>query len=315
MRSYTKMRNDIAQQCNVSTSDTTAMAVIDGYLNDSIRTICGKRGGKWPFLETTETVLTTASQDYVVIPNTINKISSVTITVGDTVYTPTPVFSDDAWNIVISSSLGESDTPVFVYQSGRNLHIAPTPASSTSTVTFRGRQKVVDLGIADYTTGTIVSIANGGVAVVGDSTVWTTAMVGRYIRIDAPTGDNAWYKIAAVGSNTTLTLSTPYEGTAIAAGSATYTIGQMSPIPETYDMAPVYRSAALYWLNNSEMNKSKMYWNLYDGGQEIGASREVGGLLGQMLEQEMSTIEASYLSPSGLRRVDPNNYPENLIGF
>lgn len=318
MKSYTKLREDIAGQCNVSTDDTAAMTKIDTLLNNSIRTVCNIRGGKWWFLEETKIVKTVASQNYVVIPQGFRKVMDLTITVGTTIYTPTPVFDNTIWNTILASNLGESDVPSFIYQVGNKVYIAPTPATSDLDVTIRGRKEVVDLTIPDVTTSTVTAIANGATAVTINAG-GLASMAGKYIRITstgaANTGDGRWYEIASATA-ITITLVAPYEGTTIAAGTAACTIGQMSPIPEAYDMAPVYRSSALYWLDKGDLKKATTYWRLYDGGQEAGLSDSVGGILGQMIENESSTIESNYLSPNGIGRVDPNLPPQYpLSGF
>lgn len=318
MRSYTKSREEIAGLCNVSTDDTEAMLKIDGFLNDSIRTVCNIRGGKWWFLEETKNLATVASQNYVIIPQGFRKVMDLTITVGSTVYTPTPVFDNNAWNTIIASDLGESDVPSFIYQVGNKIFIAPTPATTGSTVTIRGRKEVVDLTIPDVTTSTVTDIANGTTDVTINAG-GLASMAGKYLRITstgaANTGDGRWYEIASATA-TTITLVAPYEGTTITAGTAACTIAQMSPIPEAYDMAPIYRSSALYWLDKGDLKKSTTYWRLYDGGQEAGLSQSVGGIIGQMIENESSTIESPYISPNGLGRVDPNLPPQYpLSGF
>ena len=63
--------------------------------------------------------------------------------------------------------------------------------------------------VAPYETGT-VDVTNGSATVTGNSTVWTSAMVGRKIRIAS---ENAYYRIKAVGSGTSLTLEVLYQGT------------------------------------------------------------------------------------------------------
>lgn len=82
----------------------------------------------------------------------------------------------------------------------------------------------LDYTIADYTTGTISDATNGSKTITGSGTSWTSAMIGRYFMIATTTGDGVWYKITAVASTTSLTLEQPYNGTSIAAGSASYTI-------------------------------------------------------------------------------------------
>ncbi len=63
--------------------------------------------------------------------------------------------------------------------------------------------------VAPYETGT-VDVTNNSATVTGNSTVWTSAMVGRKIRI---AGENAYYRISAVGGVGSITLEVPYQGT------------------------------------------------------------------------------------------------------
>ena len=62
--------------------------------------------------------------------------------------------------------------------------------------------------VAPYETGT-VTVANGSKTVTGLLTVWTSAMVGRKIRI---AGESAYYRIAAFVSSTEITLEVVYQG-------------------------------------------------------------------------------------------------------
>jgi len=316
MRSYTTLRNLYGQFTN--NTSTENLAIGDGYINDSIRTIATKRTGKWTWLEATKTVATVASQTQYQIPNPIRKVVSLTITVSTMPYTPTPIYDPNAWNRILESRLGSSDVPLFYYIYDGKVDIQPIPATNGNTITFRGRINLKDLSIADYTTGTIVSIANGATAVVGSGTTWTADMVGRYIRIAetsaANGGDNEWYEIGSYTSATSIGLLKPYQGTSIVAGTATYTIGQMSPIPESYDILPVYRAAALYWDNQRDSNQAKSYWLKYDGGMEAGLSRQIGGLMAQMIDEASATVEGAYISPNQISgRFDPNN-PEPTVG-
>lgn len=158
---------------------------------------------------------------------------------------------------------------------------------------------------------------------VGTGTTWTTSMAGRYIRIaesdTANKGDGFWYEIASVGSATTLTLTKPYQGTAIAAGTASYTIGQVPRIPEAYQLAPVYRSAALYYQKEGEPEIAESYWRLYDGGKEAGIISEdspYGGLVGRMMEEAGEKVEGAWMRPlSNNLIIDPNIPPQLTSGY
>lgn len=314
MRTFTKFRNDIAKQCNVSTADTTAMTTIDGYLNDSIRTICNIQGGKLRFLEATKSMFTVASQESYQIPNGFRKLIDMYIYSGsgsssDTIYSPEMVYDPTKWKLIKQARYGTSSTPYFTYVESQKYYINPIPSVSGNLITLRGRLQVRDLSIADYTIGSIVSIANGDTVLTGTGTAWTADMIGRYIQITETTaangGDGFWYQIGSYTSATVLGLLKPYEGTSISAGTAAYTLGQCSVVPEAYDVGVVQRSAALFWDNNSDLVKGKTYWQKYDGGMEAGYSDDYGGLMLQMLSNEGETEEGSYLPPFA----STNNFP------
>jgi hypothetical protein len=317
MRTFTTYRNDTARFCNVNTSDTNAMSIIDLNINDSIRTICNLQGGKLRFLEATKEMYTVANQETYQIPNGFRKLIDMYIYNGtgsatDTIYAPRMVFDPTIWKRILQSHLGTQQVPYFTYVEGTTYKIQPIPSTTGNLIVLRGRLQTRDLTIADYTTGSIVSIANGGTAVVGTGTTWTADMVGRYIKIANTTaangGDGFWYEIGSYTNATTIGLKKPYEGASIVAGTASYVIGQTSYIPEAYDVGVVYRATALYWQNQGDLTRANTYWNLYDGGMEAGNSQIYGGLMSQMLANEGETEEGAYISPIDAPNTIIRNY-------
>ncbi len=304
MKSITQSVSLLNSMTKVPTTDTTTTTLLTQLWNDSVRTVCSIRSGKWWFLQTTKTIATAASTQSYGIPAGIRKIIDIYVTVGTQVYVPRPIYSPEAWNVILASNLGESDIPLFYFVQDNKILIAPTPASTDGTITVRGRINLPDLTVADLTTSTVTTATNGTKTIVLNAGT-LVSMAGKYIRITntgvANTGDGKWYEIeSAVVATNTLTLVSAYEGTSIAAGTAACTIAQMSPIPEAYDMAPIYRTLALFYAINDPLHPavSQGYWRLYDGGQEAGMSALVGGLIGQMLENEGESIEGAYLAPS-----------------
>jgi hypothetical protein len=314
MRTFTTYREDIADQCNVSTNDTKAMSKIDTYLNDSIRTVCNLQGGKLRFLETTKDMVTVADQETYEIPNSIRKLMDIYLYDGtgastDTIHSPRVIYDPKMYKNVLQSHLGTSEVPYFVYVQGKQYKIQPIPSTSGNKITLRGRLNTRDLSIADYTTGTIDSITTATTTLTGSGTTWTASMIGRYIQIDdASGGDGFWYEIGAFTSTTVLELVKPYEGTTITGGSATYTIGQTSVIPEAYDVSVVHRSTALWWGNQKDLVRAKAYWLNYDGGKEAGFSDNYGGLINEMLANEGETEEGAYIAPMNGRNSLNRNY-------
>jgi len=287
-----------------STNETLGTTLI----NDSIRTICNLQGGKLRFLEDTSNQYTQAGVETYQIPNKFRKLIDLSIYSGsggtsNTVYMPEMIFDPTKWKLIQAYRLGTSNVPYFTYVMNKTYSIKPIPATTGNLILLRGRLNVKDLSIADYTTGNIVSIANAGTSIIGSGTVWTADMVGRYIKITETTavggGDGMWYEISAYVSATEITLTKPYEGTSIVAGSASYTIGQCSVIPEAYDIAVVYRSCALYWQQQGNLANAKTYWMMYDGGMEAGYRNDYGGIIQQMLDNEGETEEGGYIPPFG----------------
>lgn len=305
MRTFTKYRNDFGQLTN--NTETGNLTLGDTFINDSIRTICNINGGKLRFLEAVKETVTVASQEGYQVPNGFRKVMSLVVwsaaTIAGVPYLPEMVFDPVVWNRIKQAKLGEGQVPYFTYIENQKYYIQPIPSTSGNLIQIRGRLRTRDLSIADYVTGTITSIANAGVAVVGSGTVWTQDMVGRYIQITETTasngGDGFWYEVGAWTDATHITLSKPYEGNSISAGTAAYTMGQTAPIPEAYDIAVVYRSVATYYQQQDRLNLAKTYWILYDGGVEAGYSKDYGGIISQMLENEGETEEGAYVPPLG----------------
>lgn len=75
--------------------------------------------------------------------------------------------------------------------------------------------------ILDSTGGTaVVTFTNGSATVTGANTLFTSDFfAGQYIQLDA---DGIWVKILSIESNTSLTLTANYSGSAVAPGDASY---------------------------------------------------------------------------------------------
>jgi hypothetical protein len=246
---------------NTSTANVTFG---DTMLNEGVRLMLGAL--PWPFLETTSTASTVAGQQTYTIPN-VDRLNDVYIQVGTYKYVPTQVTSNSEWNLLNNPTGVQSDAVSHYFIEGNEIQFWPVPASSSNTITYSYQQKIRDYNVADYTTGNISAVANGGTTVTGSGTSWTAGMVGKYLRITASNsanvGDGLWYKISAVGSTTSLTLDTPYTGTAITAGSAAYKIVDAPIIPEKYQLGPVYYATSEYFRKTGEDGKADRYANQF----------------------------------------------------
>jgi hypothetical protein len=266
MLSYSNLRTQYGLLTSDSSSDNLSLGTT--LMNENIRQICAD--GTWDFLEKTMSISTVAAQQFYDLPGDYLKTVTLTVTIGSTKYTPKESPSRQHWDYLNSNS-NSSDIPQFFFIFNGQLGIWPTPSSSiASAITLTYRRNVPDLSLADYTTGTITSIANGANALVGSGTSWTAAMIGRYLRIDqsnttANNGDGRWYEIDTYSSATALGLKRNYVGATLAASSATYTIGQMPILPEAYHMMPVYNAASVYFITkNIDQGRSQKFQEKYD---------------------------------------------------
>ena len=84
---------------------------------------------------------------------------------------------------------------------------------------------------ANYTTGTI-SVTNGSAGVTGSGTLWNTstnAEVNEYIKLP----DGKWYKITAIGSDTSITIEKNYAGSTLSGQN--YTISPWGEVQGRLD--------------------------------------------------------------------------------
>lgn len=266
MLSYTSRRNLFGSLCNNSSAAT--LTVADSLMNASEKRLMSTRD--WPFLWRQYTKTTVAAQQAYNLPAYTRTPQNVYVTVGSYRYQPEEVTNRSEWDalneVVISSDI---PTHYFIYDG--QLLLFPTPASSSNTITFNGRRVARDLSIADTTgSATITTIATSGVTttVTQSGSTWTSAMVGQYIRITptnavATSGDGVWYEIATVPSSATLTLTRTYGGIALSTGTASYTIGEMSLLPDPFAELPVYEGLKIYYTSvDPNPPQAKLYGDL-----------------------------------------------------
>lgn len=205
------------------------------------------------------------------IPPQVSKIKNDTITIGQLVYTPAPVQSIQEWT-QLNAIPYTSDIPNYFYIYQNQVQFWPIPSSTGNIITFNYQGRVPDLSIADYTTGTLSSIAVGDTQITGVGTTWSSiAPVGvdlthlnLYLRITPPLGEGIWYQIQNFVSDTSVTLLQPIQNAPSATATA-YTIGQMPLLQEDFHDMLVYGALQTYFSSivNDE-GKFKRFATLYE---------------------------------------------------
>ena len=292
---YQIYNNDFPAMTEVSTTANKSFAKT--LINDTQRIVLAY--APWKFLEYTDTVTTVDGTNNYQLPAHMRKVVNVKITVGTVIYRPRPVEDPDFWEYLQGLGTDESDVAQRFYQYDGKVYLWPTPATTGSTVTIRGRKRWRDLSLDNYTTGNVTAATNADETITGSGTTWATGSTENHIRIDYTYGDFKWYEISSITDATHLELIKKYEGTTFTGQTETYTIGEMSIIPSEYHDLLLWRPLAIYYMQNAqEQTRSDRFFMLYDGGYERGLSPRVGGLMKLMMDQELEQTEGVFIEPS-----------------
>lgn len=201
------------------------------------------------------------------IPQYVDRISSVYVTVGTYNYTPRECPSRDMWDRLNMTSV-TSDVPQWWFVYDGKLGLFPRQSTASNVITINSKRLAKDLTVADYTAGNILTATTGSASITGTGTTFTQSMVGRWLQIaesdTANKGDGFWYQILSYTSATAITLTRPYQGTSISVGTAGYTIALCSLLPEQYQDLPVYGALRTYYTStNPDVNKATLYGGMY----------------------------------------------------
>jgi len=303
MKSYTEGRTLYGTL--TKNTATANLSLGDQIASDDHRAICAAKD--WPFLERLRTLTTKASAEFYALPHDCDQVRSVAVIVSSIRHTPRQAPDRAFWDRLNTSSI-TSDTPEYWFAFDGELGLWPKPVSAGNTINVTQKTRAIDLNVADYTTGHIVTTSTTDAVTTltgGGSTVWTAQMVGRWLRItyadDEKTGDGVWYEIASVPSGTSLTLVRTYGGTALATATAAYTIGQMPLLPEAYHDLPWLFASGQYWTKEADKRGPVFL-------AQHGSFGENGGLpTGRIAE-----LVKSWSSPTGDMVVDDGEDRESI---
>ena len=264
MKTYTEL-SSLAGTLTNNPSTANKSLMMQLY-NDDYKSICAERD--WDFLLRTNTIATVDGQQAYGFPADYGSLVSLNVLVGSYQWTPIEISSATEWDRINQQPSFESAYPQYFFVFNGTVKLWPTPSASAYTITVTYRKKVIDLSVADYTTGNVSAVTLAGTAVTGSGTTWTAPMAGRYIKITptdtaAASGDGQWYLISAATA-TAITLTDAYQGVTISANTA-YTIGQVPALPEEYQQLPLYKALQTYFTSiEPEMERADRYGNEYE---------------------------------------------------
>jgi hypothetical protein len=278
---------------------TTFQLVV--FSNGEQRTVYFTNGSttiNWatPLQDAATTAISTIGVQAYPIPPDVSKIKNSTITVGQLVYTPSPVQTIQEWTR-LNALPYTSDIPNQFFIYNNFLYFFPIPSTTGNLITFNYKARVADLAITDYSTGTLSGLTLGGYTVTGVSTSWNTTgafplntdltYFNLYLRIDPPQGDGIWYPIQSFASDTSLRLAQPLQNVPSATATS-YTIGQLPILEEDFHDMLVYGSLMTYYSsivdNQSAYQKYKdQYDQRYELLESYAGSKSVNVDLGNQV--------------------------------
>jgi hypothetical protein len=285
---------DLLNVCGVLTKDTSlaTQAYFKLWINDTQKKVCKLMKGA-SFLEDEWVADSVASQEPYRLPHNYGKAIDVWYINGTTKYQPKLVESSEDWTYKSALST-TSDYPDYFHIFGDHIFFYPAFTTANLNIHLRYKKSIKELGIADYSTGT-VTVSNNSALVTGTGTAWTSLMVGRYLRFD---DDGSWYEIYNVGSSTAITLVKTYEGNAVTNG--TYKIGNISVIPDEFQDILWQRPVAIYLMSKGEETRSNFYMGLYREGVNL------------LISEYQSKTTNQVFTKTETERKNPNDYPTGL---
>ena len=284
-------------QSQTGDSDATSLANFKLWINDGIKKSYEVLNAERFYTSATDaTVDGTTSYS---LPYDCDKVHSIIVTVADRDYVATEFpGSENQWLALKggATTATESDYPQYYFVKKDTYEFYPASSVDDYVITMRYKINQRDLSADDHTTESIKTLANTGTTVTGNTgTLFTASMAGRYLKID---DDRVWYRISAYTSATILTIAREYGGTAIAAGTASYTIGEMSLLPNSFQEMPTDYALYRYYLKKKDTVQSNLYKREFETNllklETLSNDTTSGVLVGEVIIK------------------DPNDYPLGL---
>lgn len=284
-----------------STTATVTTSGAHGYSTSNVVEITGASpsgyNGKYTITVTSTTTFTYTLSAALTSPATVSQyypypqgevqIEGMYITIGSVNYPLQCITSRFDWEQLNAIQIQASAIPQFYFPRRDDFGIWPTPQTVyTGNMSYRYRDR--NLSVADYTgPGTIV-LTQGSATVVGTSTSFTPAMVGRWLVVTDPTipGQGYWNRVVGYTSATVIQLYQPWTAATTSAISL-YTIGETPEIPEEgHTILAAGTTADYYGGMQKDPDNYTMFDNIFwtgnpkNGKRTMGDKELTGGLLG-----------------------------------
>lgn len=280
-------------------SDSSAANITLGksFINTCIHKVIAMRD--WNFNRATDDKDSVADQQGYDLRQDVNKMDYLYVYTGSIWYAPIEVKTDQEWRI-LNRTVITSDIPQFWFQNNetRQVEIFPVPASAGNTIRMGFTKRLADLSVADYTTGTVTTVADDA-TITGSGTTWLDNMVGMYFSVNGTNTqlDNIWMKVESFTSTTSLELQ---QSPNAAVSGASYTIAQMIPFPDGFEDIPLNYALWQYYKKRRRRADAGDYKKDYEDG------------VADMLSRDLRTANDLMVKQYPIYQSDPNRNPYSM---
>jgi hypothetical protein len=272
------------------------LALFKTWINDSIHKVLSL--SDWNFNRSYRDYTTSANQKEFEKPYNAAKITNVRVYTGGVYYTPKEVKSDKLWE-QINYVATYSDVPSFWHYNDEtsNIELYPTHTSASDTVRIYFTKRTRDLSVADYTTGTVTTVANDQTITGAGGATWVLKMEGRDIKITDTSNviGSMWFEIeSVVPATSTLEIK---ENMPVASAGASYTIAEMIPFMDGFeDIALWYALDNFYQMREMPV-MAREYERKWNGAISEMMGRDQKSADGVLVQEEPVEILDCNVNP------------------
>lgn len=293
MKSFTQTYTDCQNTTKDSSTDT--LALFKTWINDCCHKVLSL--SDWNFNKSYKDYTTTANQKDFEKPYNAAKIGGVRVYTGGVYYMPREMKNDRIWE-QINYVVTYSDVPSYWHYNDETgmVELYPTHTSASDTVRIYFTKRTRDLSVADYTTGTVTTVANDQ-TITGAGATWVLKMEGRYIKITDTSNiiGDMWFEIeSVVPASSTLEIK---ENMPVASAGASYTIAEMIPFMDGFeDIAFWYALDKFYQMKEMPV-MAREYERMYNEA------------LSEMIGRDQKSADGVLVQELPVETINPNTNP------
>jgi hypothetical protein len=175
------------------------------------------------------------------------------------------------------------------------VELYPIHSSASDTVRIYFTKRVRDLSLADYTTGTLTTVANDK-TILGAGTTWVNKMAGRWLKITSTVegiGD-MWFEIDSVTDTTHLEIK---ENMPVAVAGASYTIAEMIPFMDGFEDIALWYALDNFYQMREMITQAREY------------ERKWKEALDEMEHRDLKSVDKLLEQETPVSIIDPNRNP------